>query len=367
MLVAHLVNHQWFGAERSFLDLVRAVDQRRYRLSCVLPRDEPPYSALLREATHDLTFMPYSWWTAGSEVDEDIVAQLAALYRDKQVDLVHVNTIAVREPLIAAKRLGVPAIVHVRELVAHDEPLAKMLGSTGEEIIGTVQENAAFIVANSNATREMFGELHRSFLLYNAIDVEGLALASEVDGETLRVGLISDNQPRKGGDNVVNLAIFASALRKDVEFVLIGPRTPYVDTLEALVLAEPFPVKLRFVDYCPNPRSALAQLDVLLSLSDVHESFGRTAAEAMAAGRPVIAHATGALPELIRHGVDGFLVPYMDLEAAWAHIETLADRRNLVRSMGEQARRRAAQLFSRAVFAERLAAIYGAILGTSRA
>ena len=37
------------------------------------------------------------------------------------------------------------------------------------------------------------------------------------------------------------------------------------------------------------------------------EPFGLTAIEAMACGTPVIARRVGALPELVRHGVDGFL------------------------------------------------------------
>src|SRR5438309_10945251 len=38
------------------------------------------------------------------------------------------------------------------------------------------------------------------------------------------------------------------------------------------------------------------------------EPFGLVAIESMAAGTPVIARRAGALPELIDHGVDGFLV-----------------------------------------------------------
>ncbi|UWR28354.1 glycosyltransferase (plasmid) [Sulfitobacter sp. S223] len=41
------------------------------------------------------------------------------------------------------------------------------------------------------------------------------------------------------------------------------------------------------------------QADIVLSLSHVAESFGRTVLEAMAAGRPVICYDRGTPPELV--------------------------------------------------------------------
>ncbi len=46
-----------------------------------------------------------------------------------------------------------------------------------------------------------------------------------------------------------------------------------------------------------------------LHLQDTPEAFGIALAEAMAAGCIVLASAAGALPELVRHGWNGFLVP----------------------------------------------------------
>jgi hypothetical protein len=47
------------------------------------------------------------------------------------------------------------------------------------------------------------------------------------------------------------------------------------------------------------------------------EPFGLVAIESLATGTPVIARRAGALPELVTHGVDGFLVDDID-EAALA-------------------------------------------------
>jgi N-acetyl-alpha-D-glucosaminyl L-malate synthase BshA len=53
--------------------------------------------------------------------------------------------------------------------------------------------------------------------------------------------------------------------------------------------------------------------DVFLLPSET-ESFGLAALEAMACGLPVVGSAAGGIPEVVRHGVDGFLAPVGDVD-----------------------------------------------------
>ena len=57
-------------------------------------------------------------------------------------------------------------------------------------------------------------------------------------------------------------------------------------------------------------RKALSAADIALSLVDnTQETFGLAVAEAMAAGLPVVASNWNGYRDLVRHGVDGYLVP----------------------------------------------------------
>ncbi len=57
---------------------------------------------------------------------------------------------------------------------------------------------------------------------------------------------------------------------------------------------------------------ALGQARALLHLIHFEEPFGLSVIEAMACGTPVIAYPRGSMPELIEHGVTGFLVDSFD-------------------------------------------------------
>lgn len=69
-----------------------------------------------------------------------------------------------------------------------------------------------------------------------------------------------------------------------------------------------------------------------------HEPFGIVFAEALACGTPVISSPRGAVPEIVRHGVDGFLVE--DVEEACKAVDNIGTLRR------SDCRQRVAELFS---------------------
>ena len=80
--------------------------------------------------------------------------------------------------------------------------------------------------------------------------------------------------------------------------------------------------------------------DVLLLPSDL-ESFGLAALEGMACGVPAVCSRVGGLPEVIRDGVEGYLVPPRDVKGMAARaLEILTDS-GLRERMGRGARERA--------------------------
>jgi glycosyltransferase involved in cell wall biosynthesis len=78
------------------------------------------------------------------------------------------------------------------------------------------------------------------------------------------------------------------------------------------------------------------------------EGYGVVAREAMAYGRPVVATAVGGLVDAVEDGVTGLLVPPRDQRALRAALERLLGDPDLRRRLGDAARTRARERFSRA-------------------
>jgi L-malate glycosyltransferase len=153
---------------------------------------------------------------------------------------------------------------------------------------------------------------------------------------------ISNFRPVKRVTDIVR--IFERLSREvPARLVLVGDGP---DRSEALREAEQLGVgdRIRFLGKQDTVAELLACADLFL-LPSASESFGLSALEAMAAGVPVIATDTGGLPEVVEHGVSGFLFPVGDVESmAAAAVEILRDG-DRWREMSSAARRESVTRF----------------------
>jgi glycosyltransferase involved in cell wall biosynthesis len=89
----------------------------------------------------------------------------------------------------------------------------------------------------------------------------------------------------------------------------------------------------------------IPQAHVLLLPSEL-EAFGLAALEAMACGVVPVATNAGGVPELIRHGVDGFVEPVGDIAAHSARVLQLLSDDSLHAGMAAAARESAVSRFA---------------------
>ena len=88
------------------------------------------------------------------------------------------------------------------------------------------------------------------------------------------------------------------------------------------------------------------------------EALPMAVLEAMAAGLPVVATRVGGIPDAVADGRDGILVEPKDTAALSAALDRLLADAALRASMGESARRRAAETFSADVIVPRVEALW---------
>lgn len=149
---------------------------------------------------------------------------------------------------------------------------------------------------------------------------------------------LSNFRPVKRVTDVVE--IFARVREKmPAKLVLIGDG-PERGAAEWQVRTKKLGRDVHFLGKQDRVQDKLGQADVFLLPSDL-ESFGLAALEAMACEVPVIATNVGGVPEVVTHGVDGFLVPPRDVTAAAGYALELLGSRDRLREMGKKARENA--------------------------
>jgi glycosyltransferase involved in cell wall biosynthesis len=106
--------------------------------------------------------------------------------------------------------------------------------------------------------------------------------------------------------------------------------------------------RVRFEGYVPQARIADYYREATLAvMSSVWpEPFGATGLEAMRCGLPVVAFDAGGISEWLLHGVNGFLVPWMDRAAFARRIDALLLDKALARRLGANGRQLAEERFN---------------------
>jgi glycosyltransferase involved in cell wall biosynthesis len=115
--------------------------------------------------------------------------------------------------------------------------------------------------------------------------------------------------------------------------------------------------RLRLLGFT-DPASVIAQAHVVAVPSTRPDPFPNSALEALAAGRPVVASASGGLPEMVRDGETGLLVPPGDAAALAKALRRLADDEPLRNQMGTAAAADAADRFSLSRMLDAVEAVY---------
>ncbi|MBU2869672.1 glycosyltransferase family 4 protein [Colwellia sp. E2M01] len=88
-----------------------------------------------------------------------------------------------------------------------------------------------------------------------------------------------------------------------------------------------------------------SSLSMVVALSK-NEGFGLTVLEAMSSGAAVLASEAGAWPEIIRQGIDGYVVPVNDLDAVKAKMALLLSDQQKLAQMGISGRQRVEEFYS---------------------
>ena len=119
--------------------------------------------------------------------------------------------------------------------------------------------------------------------------------------------------------------------------------------------------KVIFLGFRNDVRDLLKSMDVFV-LSSLTEGVSLGLLEAMAAGLPVVATDVGGNPEVIKNGVNGFLVPSKDPNALAEKIAAVLSNRDISRSMGNEGRKTFEAKFTLARMLKEYENLYAEIL-----
>ena len=278
--------------------------------------------------------------------------------------VVHVNTpyawAFVRDGAVCwlAWLFGVRSLLHFHGSLFPD--FVESLGPWARRIIWATLERCSLLVAleaktdtylRTGVRRARVVQLPNPIALEAFSGVPRVPSGSKDRVELLYVGWVVES---KG----IRELLEAVAEISEVRLSLLGPEEPeFLQKLEPML--QRLGDRVVRMGACPYDRviEAFGRSDIHVLPSHV-EAFPFVVLEAMAAGRPVVATEVGAIPEMVRDGVDGFVVPPRDASALGARLTQLVADDDLRVRMGASGRARVEEHYAVPVVLGRLAEFY---------
>ena len=312
------------GGEYSFLDLVARIKDE-WNTVTVVP-GEGDLASLLRQKglkTMVIPLPPLRPWLI-HEMLKALAAYLGNCIKFHP-DLIYANgSRAAFYGGVTGRILRIPVIWHCR-ISTPDPFLDFMLLSMANRII-----------ANSRAVASRFSPMFRSKVrvVYNGIDLDWIRSDSVAKPDMvlkqwkvlLSVGRISQS---KRHDLVLEAFERIANSEPNAHLVLAGSpdalAPAWWNHLQKLSRRSGYSDRIHWVGQLEDMRPWYRAASVLVMAAE-NESFGRVLVEAMACGVPVVAVRSGGVPEIVRDGLDGFLVSAGDISGiAGAVLKILRD------------------------------------------
>jgi len=347
------------GADQVTLTLIDGIDPVRYRL--ILLTCHLALAEACRARGVPVEFWPVRMLFAPCPRPRDLLDLLrfarltARLIRAHNVALIHaINGNSCIWLFPAALWCRVPLLAHI-----HNYWSRRMRLLTGahlaDRIVG-VSEGIMRGFRNDPVAARRLSIIYSGLdeLTAPAMDRAAARAALGLDADRVVIALIGYLVALKRGD----IAIAAMrALPPEVAAratLLVVGDGPERATWEAQAASLP----VRFTGQRDDVHHLLRNVIDLVILPSDSEAFGIVLLEAAAAGLPRIGSNIGGIPEAIRHGVDGLIVPMRDAAALAGAIMTLVRDPALARRYGEAAHARLREVFSVAGFVGRFTAVY---------
>jgi L-malate glycosyltransferase len=199
--------------------------------------------------------------------------------------------------------------------------------------------------------------------LYTRIPNEAQRAQWAPNGEPILMHLSNFRPVKRITDAVEIFAIVRAKM--PAKLVLIGDG-PDRGAAEYLVRKKRLQKDVFFLGKQNSVYEKLSSADLFLLPSEL-ESFGLAALEAMACEVPVVATNVGGIPEVVTHGVDGYLVEPEDVKAAGQYAIDILSRADRGREMGQLARQNAKSRFCANDVIPRYERYYERVLAETRA
>ena len=357
---------EMYGADKVMLDLIKRLDKNEFNVHVILPCDGVLVDAMKKEGI-SVEVIPYPIMRRKYFNPSGIISyffdllkystKITQIARERKIDIVHTNTAATLEGCFVSRKLGIPQLWSIHEIIVRPQIMFKMTSKW-------ISRYSSITITDSQAVKDHLMESGRFKnedikVIYNGVDAN--RFSSNSDCEYLKkewnipegkriVGMMGRVNSWKGQGDFLKAANIIMAKYPDVYTVFVGAAFEGEEWREeelAKAISES-PYKDRIINkgYRTDSEGIYKLYDIFVLPSTNPDPLPTVVLESMATGKPVIGYKHGGVCEMVKDGYNGLLAEVRNPEDLADKIMQLLEDDDRREEMGRNSRNRLVENFS---------------------
>ena len=368
---------EMYGADKVLLELIKGLDKHLFEAHVILPNDGVLVSALeavgAKVSVLDYPILRRKYFNPKGIFEyfrsyNRFSKEIAKYAQNNGISLLHNNTTAVLEGIYVKRKLKLPLIWHVHEIIVKPKAISDfinlLMGRYADKIV-TVSNAVANHVKQSRFVKE-----DQVRVIYNGVDnavyhpmqADAVREKFGIQQDSLVIGMIGRVNAWKGqGDFLEAVTPILKANPKAVAF-LAGSAFEgeewRVEELEAKIAASPVSSQIKRIDYYEHTTELYNMFDIFVLPSTNPDPLPTVVLEAMACGKPVVGYRHGGICEMVEEGENGLLAtPNQPAELSKV-IQELVENPEKRNQFGQASVERQRELFSLESYIKNFSELY---------
>ena len=356
---------EMYGADKVLLELIKGLDSKEFEAHVILPNDGVLVEALrqvgAKVSVLDYPILRRKYFNPKGIADYirsyNFYAKQIALYaREHSIDMVHNNTAAVLEGIYLKRKLKLPLIWHVHEIIVKPKAISDfinmLMGRYADKIV-TVSQAVANHIKQSPFIKDSQVEVIYNGVdnaVYYPMDASSIREKFDIAQDALVIGMIGRVNAIKGQNDFIEAV--EPLLEKNEQAVafLAGGVFPgeewRLEELDKRIASSSVVSQIHRIDYYDKTSELYNMFDIFVLPSIKPDSLPTVVLEAMACSKPVVGYNNGGIAEMVVDDKSGCLVkPNRPQELSNA-ISLLLDSSEKREQFGREGYQRQKELFS---------------------
>lgn len=369
-----------YGADKILLEVLKGIDKNLFFPLVIIPNKGPledefkrynikyiiyDFPILRRQYFNLFGITKYSFQFIKS------LFYIRKIVNKYKINIICSNTLAILEGAVYSKLFKLTHVWHIHEIIKEpkimDKFYKKIVPSLAQNVIcvSNAVQNNLFVENNIDYTNVSVIHNGINITLNNNLCSKNIKQKLKIDDEKIIIGMVGRINRIKGQSYMVDVT--KELIKKYPNLLLImvggifeGQEQLKVD-LENKISNNNLQNNIMLIDFDQDVDKYYNIFDIFILPSIKPDSFPTVVLEAMSHGKPIIAHVTGGVNEMVEDNKNGILIYDIDIKSTYNAIEKLIVNEELRQRYGQESKQIMRERFSSDIFYKKINDFYNSI------